>query len=102
MKKRTERKVFTFLVFVWILSVLIINICSVSATEQDQIKKTYNWLKNKCIGTNNVNWQTLDVEKHLFCILSLKKDLTTKQLNASYKNLLSKSFENGTCCGPGN
>jgi len=102
MKKRTERKVFTFLVFVWILSVLIINICSVSATEQDQIKKTYNWLKNKCIGTNNVNWQTLDVEKHLFCILSLKKDLTTKQLNASYKNLLSKSFENGTCWGPGN
>ena len=92
MEKRTLKVIFTFLITVFTIIIILNNSMAV---EQAQLDKSYNWLKNKCIG----HWDTRGLDAHLFCLEALKDKLTSRQINTSVVSLGGKSYNN--TCWPG-
>ncbi len=78
-----------------ILFLFIFSLILVSAQQQEttKIKKAYSWLKANSIG----RWRNLNTEQHVFSLLALQSELSSLQQESSIRELIEKSYENGTC-----
>ena len=83
------------LLFIVIFLFLTLFFIIVSAQQQEttKIKRAYGWLKTNSIG----RWQGLTIEQHVFSLLALQGELSSLQQEASMRELIEKSYKNGTC-----
>lgn len=84
---------FIALIIVFLLCSICSNLALAQQDEISKIKKAYTWLQGSTAG----KWANLNTEQHVFSLIALQSKLTASQINSSYKALLQKSYNNGTC-----
>ncbi|MCX6742438.1 MAG: hypothetical protein NTX24_04695 [Candidatus Pacearchaeota archaeon] len=92
MEKRIQKLRLTFLITVFTIFTIVLLFNDVIAVEQSQLDRSYNFLKNRCVG----KWASIGLDAHIFCLEALEEKLTSRQVNASVFNLNAKSY-NSTC-----